>query len=264
MKRLYKAGNIRTYRNTKKGFLTVEAAIFLPIFLIGVLTFAYLIKFMAIQERVFHSFADEARALSSEAVVNPLGAPFFEPELKSRLYSENGINISNVEVDHFNYLTDGGTYGMISMDLNYDVNVRLPMPFYSSLPVSESLLFHAFVGKRMSQEAMGFDELEKEKESHLVWIFPASGKKHHANSCTYIAAEPREAIMSLSIKKSYDACRICEAADIKIGSITYIFMKTGKVYHSGSCPTVDKYVVSIEKEEAQRKGYSPCLKCGGG
>ncbi|MDF2655115.1 MAG: hypothetical protein K0R19_1589 [Bacillota bacterium] len=264
MRQLSRAKRTLTYKNTKRGFLTVEAAIFLPIFIIGVLTIAYLIKFMAIQERVFHALTDEARALSAEAVLTPLGALNFEAALKSRLYSENDIMISNVDLDQFHYLYADGTYGMISMDLNYDVDVRLPLQFYSPMPVSESLMFRAFIGKTMDQENVSLAELEKEKESHLVWIFPTAGKKHHDKDCIYIANEPMETSMTAAIKRSYDACKLCESKNMVNGSTAYVFTKSGKVYHRGSCPIVDKYVTSIEKEEAQRKGYSPCSKCGGG
>ncbi|MDF3001007.1 MAG: hypothetical protein K0Q48_1126 [Bacillota bacterium] len=262
--RLSKAKHMLTYKSTKRGFLTVEAAIFLPIFIVGVLTFAYLIKFMAIQERVFHAFSDEARALSSEAVFIKLKPLSFESNLKSRLYSENDTQISNVDIEHFNYLFANGTYGMISMDLNYDVNVKLPISFYSPLPVSESLMFRGFVGRTMDGENLGFDELEKEKQSHLVWIFPTAGKRHHEKGCIHIANEPMETIMTSSIRRSYDACKLCDSSNIGNGSTVYVFTKSGKVFHRGSCNTVDKYVTSIEIEDAQRKGYSPCLKCGGG
>ncbi|HVI42566.1 MAG TPA: hypothetical protein VM577_18080, partial [Anaerovoracaceae bacterium] len=154
MRLLPRRGSLHTFKNSKKsgcalnkkGFLTVEAAIFLPIFIIGVLTYAYLIKFMAVQEAVFHSFTDEAKVLSSESNINPLAAPLFELKLKDRAYDENGENISEMDLDHFMYrYHTHGMSDMISMDLNYEVDIRLPIPFYKKLPISESLLFRGFV-----------------------------------------------------------------------------------------------------------------------
>jgi hypothetical protein len=40
-------------------------------------------------------------------------------------------------------------------------------------------------------------------------------------------------------------------------------VKSGKVFHKGSCTTVDRYVIAIEADEAIEKGYSPCYYCGG-
>lgn len=248
----------------------MEAAIFLPIFIIGVLTFAYLIKFMSVEEAVFHSFADEARVLSAEAGANPLesgadlaSAHLFELKLKERIYDENGKDVSSVDIDQFlllNYIN--GMSGMITMDLNYDVNIRLPIPFYEKLPVSESLLFRAFIGKEERLDPLPFEEMEKVKKSDLVWIFPRAGERYHGENCTYIKSEPKQLVMSDQVRRKYKPCGICDSRDLPEGSLVYCFT-TGQSYHAGSCPTVDKYVISIEKEEAVKKGYTACSKCGG-
>lgn len=255
--------SIALFRNHRSGFLTVEAAIFLPIFIIGVLTFAYLIKFMAVQEGIFHSFSDEARVLSSEARINPLAAPSFELKLKDRIYDENGNHVSDVDLDYFLFLYPAhGMTNIISMDLNYDVNVRLPIPFYKKLPVSESLIFRGFVGKEEEMDPLPFEEMEQDKKSDLVWIFPRAGGRYHGENCTFITSEPQQRIMSVQIRRNYKSCSICNSRGLTNGSIVYCF-KTGESYHTGSCPIVDKYVISIEKDEAIARGYTACLKCGG-
>lgn len=247
----------------KKGFLTVEAAIFLPIFIIGVLTFAYLIKFMSVQEAVFHSFSDEAKVLSAEASIYPLAAPLFELNLKNRIYDENKDNISSVDLDHFQYLYHThGMSGMISMDLNYDVNIKLPIPFYKNLPVSESLVIRGFVGNEEKEEPLPFEEMETCTESDPVWIFPRAGEKYHRESCPYITSEPRQLILSQQIRRKYKPCSICDSKNLLNGSLVYCF-QTGEYFHAGSCPIVDKYVISIEKETAIKRGYTACTKCGG-
>lgn len=256
-------GNMSIYKNTKKGFITVEAAIFLPIFIIGVLTFAYLIKFLSVQEAVFHSFTDEARVISAESAINPLSAPLFEPKLKDRIYDENGDYVSNVDVDRFLYLYPSrGMTGMISMDLNYDVNIKLPIPFFDKLPVSESLILRGFIGKEEFVDPLPFEEMEKAKSSNLVWIFPRAGGRYHREDCIYIKSEPRQMIMTSQIRRKYDSCGVCDSYHLQGGSLVYCF-KTGHSYHTGSCPIVDKYVISVEKDDAIRKGYSACSKCGG-
>ncbi len=263
MKPLPGIGSIHTFKNSKQGFLTVEAAIFLPIFIIGILTFAYLIKFMSVQEAVFHSFTDEAKLLSSEASINPIAAPLFELNLKDRVYDENGDNISSVDIDQLFYLYHThGMSDMISMDLNYTVNIKLPIPFYRDLPVSESLLFRGFVGKDEKADPLPYEEMETDKKSDLVWIFPRAGGRYHSENCTYITSEPRQIVMSQKIRRKYEPCSICASYDLSNGSLAYCF-KTGQSYHTGSCPIVDKYVISIEKEAAIKRGYTACMKCGG-
>lgn len=278
MKRSSETGNLHISKNTdqreryilfdKKGFLTVEAAIFLPLFIAGVLTFAYLIRFMAVEEAVFHSFTDEARVISAEAERKPLEIPFFERQtfelrLKDRLYDENGDNISAVDIDQFLYLYQiHGMTGMISMDLNYEVNIKLPIPFRKSLPVSESLMFRGFIGREETADPIPFEEMEREKPSDPVWIFPRSGERYHGENCTYIISKPKQLVMSAQIRRDYGPCGICDSRGLPDGRLVYCF-RTGQSYHTGNCPTVDKYVIRTEKEEAVRKGYTVCLKCGG-
>jgi hypothetical protein len=267
---LRKEENLHTYKSTERdflraesGFLTVEAAIFLPLFIIGVLTFAYLIKFMAVQEGIFHSFTDEARILCAESSFNPLEAPLFEPKLADRIYDENGDAVSDVDVEHFLYLYPSrGMTGLISMDLNYDVKIKLPIPFYEKLPVSESLLFRGFIGKEEHNGPLPFSEMEKEKKSELVWVFPRAGGKYHGENCTYISSEPKQMVMSAQIRRKYSRCSICNSETLQDGRLVYCF-KTGSSYHTGDCPIVDKYVISIEKEKAIKDGYTACSKCGG-
>jgi hypothetical protein len=152
--------------------------------------------------------------------------------------------------------------GMISADLNYDVNIRFPIPFYKELPVSESLMMRGFIGKKEDADPLSFEELETEKKSELVWIFPRAGGKYHGENCIYIKSEPRQVIMTYQIRKNYNPCSLCHSGNLPDGSLAYCF-RTGEAYHGGSCPIVDKYVISIEKEEAIARGYTACSKCGG-
>jgi hypothetical protein len=228
-----------------------------------VLTFAYLIKFLAIEENIFHALTDEAKVLSAEAGKNPLAPPLFELQLKDRIYDENRNGITAVEVDQLRYLYQ--TYGMsdvISLDLNYIVNIKLPIPFHRTLPVCESLIFRGFVGKNEDAEPMPFEEMEKEKPSDLVWIFPRAGGKYHGENCTYIKSEPKQMTMNSQIRNRYSPCSLCHSAGLPDGNLAYCF-RTGESYHTGNCPIVDKYVISIERDEAIKRGYTPCLKCGG-
>lgn len=240
----------------------MEAAIFFPIFLIGVLTLAYLIKIMSIQESVIHSLTDEARVLCSEARFY-VTAPLFESRLKTRIYDENGNHIQELELVNFQYLYSHGNPGMISMDLNYYVDIKLPMPFMDKLPVSESLLFRGFVGLEKPFDPISFEEMEQEEPSLLVWVFPRAGGKYHKETCIYISSEPRQFIMSNNIRQRYKPCNICKPSELHDGGLVYCYINWGEAYHKGSCPAIDKYVVSIEKEEAIKKGYTPCSKCGG-
>ena len=243
--------------------MIVEAAIFLPVFIIGVLTVAYLIKIMAIQGAVFHSFADEARKKSSEALICPIDQ-LSEIQLKERISRENQEDIDGIDMDTIRYPSVlNGINSVVRMDLNYNVKLRLPIQFHDDFSICESLKFREFVGTEENQDPLSYEEMEREKESHLVWIFPRSGGRYHESNCRCIKSEPRQMILSPSIRKKYKPCSICHSSDLPDGSLIYCFVDSGYAYHTGNCPIVDKYVVPIEKEEAIEKGYTPCRICGG-
>lgn len=263
MKRVLEIKSTLFRKNTKRGFITVEAAILLPVFFIGVLTFAYLIKLITIQEAVVHTMTDEAKKVSAEAFLYPIN-PFFAPTLLSRIAEEHPKDIDEMQPKEFRYLTEmRGREGMIIMDVDYQVKLNLPIRFYSSLPLNERLVFRGFIGAEQEWEPMPFAEMERDESAHEVWIFPRAGGRYHQENCTYIAVEPREMLLSAMIRKKYSSCEICHPEELSNGNLVYCFVKAGKAYHQGTCPTVDRYVIAIEKEDAVQRGYTPCLKCGG-
>lgn len=250
-------------KNTKRGFITIEAAILLPVFFIGVLTFAYLIKLVTIQEAVVHTMTDEARKASAEAPLYPIN-PFYESTLLTRISQEHPAEIEAMYPRDFRYLVRmDGNDGMIAMDVDYEVKLNLPIRFYSSLPLRERLVFRGFIGAEQGWVPMTFEEMERDEQSHQVWIFPRAGGRYHREDCTYIAVEPREMVLSSAIRKQYSSCEICRPEALGNGNLIYCFTRAGKAYHQGSCPTVDRYVIAVEKDEAIERGYTSCLKCGG-
>jgi hypothetical protein len=250
-------------KNEKKGALTVEAAIFLPIFIIAVLTIAYLLKLIAAQENVFHSLADEMRVVAAEAIVSPYPL-FFEKDAAERIASENGSEIENLRFTDFRYRYGTGEYTeQIRAKVSYDIGVKLPAALIGTIPVSDSILCRAFTGKDNADTPMPASELEEEAESVIVWIFPRSGTRYHGAACSYIVVYPKEATLNASLRRAYSPCKLCKPGSLFNGSLVYCFEKTGEVFHRGSCTAVDRYVISIEKAEAEARGYTPCLKCGG-
>ena len=49
---------------------------------------------------------------------------------------------------------------------------------------------------------------------------------------------------------------ICE------GAVVYYF-RYGEAYHEAGCSTIEKYVVNMDRRDAEKRGYLPCSKCGG-
>ncbi len=60
-------------KSTKKGSITVEAAIILPLFIIAVLTISYTVKLIEAEENVINGVADEARYIAAYAYIERTG-----------------------------------------------------------------------------------------------------------------------------------------------------------------------------------------------
>ncbi|MPN26874.1 hypothetical protein SDC9_174300 [bioreactor metagenome] len=105
--------------------------------------------------------------------------------------------------------------------------------------------------------------MEEMEDSEIVWIFPVAGEKYHKKECPYIKVAATQTILTKSVKKKYKPSSLCNSRNLKKGSLVFCFYNSGQSYHSPNCPTVDRYVIEIEKSDAIKQGYSPCLKCGG-
>lgn len=247
----------------KKGSVTLEAALLLPILVLGVLSLGYYINVYSVMENVAYSAIEETALLASKAYIVDQ-APFFTTSMKQRILSENP-GVKNLEIENFRYLYDDGVQDdVISMTVKYQIVLDFPMGFDHTIDIELPIKCRAFTGKNKRGDVMSFEEMESEGQWEPVWIFPESGEKYHSENCTYVKANAKEMVLTSSLMKQYTACSLCKPQSMAIGSYVYCFEKFGSVYHRASCKSVDKYVIEINKEDALRKGYEPCSKCGGG
>jgi hypothetical protein len=254
-----------------RGSLAVETAIFLPLFLIGVLTLAYLIRICGISENVYHSLADETVNFAAQRQT-PVPSASFKKDLTSRVMLENNKDINSASVDKFIYRTPyvdistGRIYtNLIAVTLSTDVNYRIPRLFRNSDDLSLTVISRAFVGRRnQAQSHTSFEDMEEKDDSKLVWVFPRAGAKFHGENCSHIKNQPREYILGNNIRNKYKPCKLCKPNSEPNGRLVYCFPNTGSAYHIGSCYTVEKYVISMSEDEATSEGYSACKTCGGG
>lgn len=248
--------------NTKKGYLTLEAAIFLPIFIIGVLTLGYCIKLYSTADHAAFALLDETGHLAAQAY-GTKAAPLFCGKLKTRLEQENK-SIDQVKAANFRYLyREGSRSGLISAGCKYRVKLSLPLNVRHGFEMESRVRCRGFIGTRSQGEPMGFDEMEKNGDGRLVWIFPAWGKRFHSETCSYVKAHARQMVLTKQLQRSYRACELCEPGSLPMGVYVYCFPDAGQAYHREDCKMIEKYTIEIEREDAAAKGYKPCSKCGG-
>jgi hypothetical protein len=136
--------------------------------------------------------------------------------------------------------------------------------FGISPEVTVTAVCRAFVGTTASGDKMPLSELEDGGDSNIVWVFPRAGEKYHAEKCSVIKNHPKEMLLSSRIRRSYKSCKLCKPADAADGSLVYVFPAAGEAYHLGDCFIVERYVISMDRQDAREKGYTACAKCGGG
>ena len=249
-------------RNTKRGSYTLEAVLLLPLFIVGILTIGFTIRMVATSENITFSATDEARLISKAAYNMPV-APFFPTGLEQRVLDENKAVVA-AEVSKFHYLYPNFEKdGLISFRIGFRIETGLPLGLADELDLEQRFLCRGFIGREVSGTPMSFEEMEKDADGTIVWVFPQDGEKYHCKSCPFIASYPAQMILNQQVKKDYSPCPICGSADAEDGMQVFCFQAYGKSYHLRSCPLVDKYVISMEKEQAESRGYTPCLKCGG-
>lgn len=245
--------------NTKKGSATVEAAIVLPLFFLAIVAIGWLMKAAAIEEDMGFAAMNEGRQLAMTAYhidCNPLF-----PIVTAAKITGRTEEVRDVKIGDYRYLYRAGeTDQLIHFSLTYKTDAKLPF-FDTALSPEMHFTMRAFRGCDNTGTA-SYAELEKEEESEEVWVFPRYGERYHTEGCSFISVYPRKVFLNAKVKRSYTRCKTCDSDRIADGHPVYCF-KAGGSYHYGSCPTVDKYVVRMEKRDAQSRGYTPCLKCGG-
>ena len=247
----------------RKGYVTLEAAIFLPVFVLAVVSLVYYINIFSVQENVYYDTFEESARLASKASVVKY-APGFTTELKSRVCDENQV-ITDLDVSRFRYLYwDGDLDNMIAVDIDCAVELELPIGFGHTYPIKTSVKCRGFTGLRKTGTPMSFDEMESEGSWDPVWVFPMSGEKYHGANCTYVKANAKEMVLTRELMKKYEPCSLCEAENLPTGALVYCFYENGVVYHRDTCRQVDRYAMEMNKQDAVNKGYTPCSKCGGG
>ena len=258
-------------KNTKgrSGQIAVETAILLPLFIIGVLTLGYLLKFCMISEGVHHALADEAHRVMADPLSMYTPAASTQ-RISDRIASESRSEARGINTEAYPFLAIGISKGgsvftdLIAMSATFDTPIRLPRLFLNEVQGERTVLCRAFIGMSHDGNVKTFDEMEKDDGGGTVWVFPRAGERYHDEHCSYIENNPREVLLDRSIRSRYSPCKLCSPGSKGDGTLVYCFETSGKAYHTGECTVVDRYVIEKSKDDAEKQGYTPCSKCGGG
>ena len=247
--------------NNKKASYILEATIIIPLFVLGTMLLLSVVNVIRVCDSINFSVCDEIEKMQAEAIYMPLNLGK-ENAIASRVKEEE--NISNFSVEKLKYKFSNG----IKDDL---INVKFKAVFDSSsiLDINENIIFgenilaRAFTGLIQNKTPSTEEEFLNDDNYQEVFVFPNEGTKYHSETCTYVSSKPYQCILSSEISNKFSPCKICHSENLKPGSLICCY-KYGKSYHSMDCDTIDKYVIKMDKSDAEKKGYTPCSKCRGG
>lgn len=243
-------------KDSENGSMIVEAAIFIPLFIIAILTIAFTMK-------VFHMYDNNQHRLSEE--VSFIAAKAYTMNHSHKIYEMgDGITIRSYrylfseEEDH----SKQQEFSLKSSDLIEVVasfSVRNPfairmIPDYSFI---QRITVRAWTGQEKSLNPASFEEMMEDPDH--VMIFPKFGIKYHRSACRLISNMPVQAILSHSIQKNSEPCRLCSATKIPLGGTIYLF--NDKIFHSEECSLVDRKIEVLSLKDALDRGYDPCQIC---
>lgn len=249
-------------KNSTKGFYTLEASIVLPLIILAILSLGYFMKVEGTWENCIHGAIDESGRIAAKSYDKGM-AIISKSRIQERILEENSdletIEISDVKIGYQDLNTDKLT----SYKINATMTLELPLGFNQQFNFNSRIKFRGFVGKKVINAPLGNEGLETDLAKNPVWVFPQSGKKYHGENCTYVKASVKQKLLTNKLKREYSSCMLCSSDEVRMGSIVFCFESKGTAYHKGTCGTIKRHTVIIDKSEAQDRGYRPCSKCKG-
>ncbi len=255
--RIYRSNRIAAVKDlkSKKGSMIVEGAIFIPVFVVAAVVLVCLVKACWLQILVFNAAADQIKiAAANEMSVSAYGV--------SSELEDSGVDSSGLTLRSGGSVTVAGIPDIQRIDFSYDSRIALPVSNVKSIFLDNRILSRKWTGKDIEGTAFGFEAMERDEDADEVYVFPRSGGRYHSEGCRYVQSYAEKTVLSANIRKKYDACPLCTEGDEYDGQQIYIF-RYGNSYHEADCHSVTKYVIRMDRRDAELKSYTSCSVCGG-
>ncbi len=250
---------------SRRGSIIVDAACFMPIFLIAMMMLIFIATQAGVEDTVVAAGRRGAAASalvdsaleedSSAASAASFAAGFFlslgdeweegptvlltgfKSDLSERL--SPGLSIDGICEAKLHVLRRAGFEGLLSRLVNS----------------KRRIVFRPWRGE--SERPCACD-------SDRVYVFPKSGERYHAEGCRILREGSVQLVLNAELRKKFSGCKLCDAAILPDGAFVYMFSEDSKTYHKKNCSCITKYFVSMPKSEAIESGYTPCMICSGG
>lgn len=239
--------------------VTVEAALVLPLFLLALCCFCYLLEIMAIQTTIHSAAGQAGKELAKEAYIRPLALP-------SRI--ENDI-VESVGAERLNRsIIRGGAggidcsktvispkTGIIQMRIEFQAELPINVFGRLSLTCKDEFRIKGWTGYVRE----GFDTAKED----VVYVTDTGLVYHRDYHCTYLDLSIRSANRSgIEDMRNEDGekYRACEKCGGKAGENVYITDRGNRYHSSLSCSGLKRSVYTVPVSEVFGKGG--CVRCG--
>lgn len=258
---MYKNKGKASVSTRRKGSITVEAAMAVPLFFFATLALVFLLEMLSVQTSVRSGLQEAGKKLATRAVEIQAVIP---SELEREVV--NSIGVKRLEQS----IVDGGSSGIDCSgsylspltgigEIQASYQVRIPVPVFRIAPIfyKETMRIKAWTG----YEAGGFGE----EDDELVYVTDTGMVYHKNPHCTHLdfsihvaAASDLESLRNDNGGK-YHACEKCVHGGSPGGNV-YITNQGDKYHSSLSCSGLKRTVYTARISEVP--GKRACSKCG--
>ncbi len=284
-------------RKYNKGFVTLEAAIFLPLMIVSIISIALLMKGFQTKGYINQITIDELRVLAVNAytvnhVVDSVGYisdintsdyaliesgeqlsytvlhEYTRRNIVEKIYEKvNGS--SHVNIDRTNSTVSDNhkinALGLRAEDLidetiSYKINMNKFWKRENSITHTDRFIVRHWHNDHLKGNPLMQKMLQEEDEENIVIIFSKSGKRYHIENCRLVLSKPYIKVLSHVDLERYNPCELCIYEEKNIGDLAYVF-STGESYHNKTCSSVSKQITYLTLTSAINQGYTPCQIC---
>nr|WP_317283231.1 pilus assembly protein [uncultured Sellimonas sp.] len=258
--RMCKYKKVPLSASRRKGSLTVEAAVVIPLFLFTMMVLIYLLEIMAIETNIRAGMQYAGKKYAENTYVTPLtGTKVLEkdvieavgPERLNRSIIENGasgLDCSNSYVDPLNKI--------LYLKIKYIVKIPVPKFVVPGIEKTESIRIKGWNGYESS--------LPVSEEQKIVYVTEHGVVYHKDYHCKYldlsihmVSAAELETLRNESGGKYYP----CERCGQKPQGWGVYITNTGNRYHTSiSCSGLKRKIYAVPISETT--GKEACSKCG--
>ncbi len=242
--------------NEKKGSMTVEAALVLPLFIFAMVLFGYLGKIAQYQDEIQWAMTRVVREASAEYGMGQNEVLKSKAYYLAKLYMYLDIDGISLSLRNSKFMEEND-----EIDLVVDYRIKVPFSFLlkNTYSFQQRVRSRGFVGV----EQRGAEQTEE------IWVYIATTGRvyHRQEDCTYLKLsisqmkyEDMEELRNVSGGKYY-ACEKC-AKGKEISKETEVWITNyGDSYHiMKSCGGIRRTVEKISLSQVGTK--TPCSKCG--